>query len=375
MDLRQYKITEEQLAEAAQLACDGLICYQPFEFSDDLMTGAGYEFAKIAEGAGMVYAKTLPAKVDPASEGVKRHLIDPAILPDFQVYNRQLDDLYQSMIGLVTDNLGDPSKLSFADVGSCTGYFPIAFSQLGAKESVGFDAVDYSRTFNLMNDILGTDADFRNLPYRGDIGGIEGAGTFDVVCSIAVLVHLSDPLAHLAFLGRTARKALLVWTYTTEHADDEMIIEYKSVNRYYEHSSFPFCFDVMQISPGLLRRSLELMGFTEIHELKNRPDGMPDYWFDRHRGFLAIRPDDVTAENFVPERYTAPLSFALMDNTPHLVETIGNYNLVSFRGRYWGIPHAAGSIDFETDDLATIEGILFDISLNAIRGKLRHLAG
>ena len=83
----------------------------------------------------------------------------------------------------------------------------------------------------------------------------------------------------------------------------------------------------------------------------------------------------MTAENFVPERYTAPLSFALMDNTPHLVETIGNYNLVSFRGRYWGIPHAAGSIDFETDDLATIEGILFDISLNAIRGKLRHLAG
>lgn len=204
----------------------------------------------------MVYAKTLPAKVNPESEGVKRHLIDPAILPDFQVYNRQLDDLYQSMIGLVTDNLGDPSKLTFADVGSCTGYFPLAFSQLGAKESVGFDSVDYSRTYNLMNDILGTDADFRNIPYRGDIGGIEGAGTFDVVCSIAVLVHLSDPLAHLAhlahlaFLGRTARKALLVWAYTTEYADDDMIIEYKTVNRYYEHSSFLFCFDVMQISPA-----------------------------------------------------------------------------------------------------------------------------
>ena len=180
------------------------------------------------------------------------------------------------MIGLVTDNLGYPSKLTFADVGSCTGYFPLAFSQLGVKESVRFDSVDYSRTYNLMNDILVTDADFRNIPYRGDIGGIEGAGTFDVVFSIAVLVHLSDPLAHLGFLGRTARKALLVWAYTTEHADDDMIIEYKSVNRYYEHSSFLFCFDVMQISPGLLRRSLELMGFTEIHKLKNRPDGMMD---------------------------------------------------------------------------------------------------
>ena len=68
----------------------------------------------------MVYAKTLPAKVNPDSEGGKRRLIDPVLLPDFQVYNRQLDDFYQSMIGLVTDNLGDPSNLTFADVGSCT---------------------------------------------------------------------------------------------------------------------------------------------------------------------------------------------------------------------------------------------------------------
>ena len=41
---------------------------------------------------------------------------------------------------------------------------------------------------------------------------------------------------------------------------------------------------------GLLRKSLELMGFTEIHQIHNRPDGMPDYWFNRQRGYLAIRP-------------------------------------------------------------------------------------
>jgi len=316
LDLRQYKNTEAQLTEATELACQGLICYQPFEFSDELITGAGYEFAKIEEGAGMVYTKNLPPSIDPNSDGVKRHLIDPAILPEFQSYNRKLDALYQSMVELIVDKVGDPRKLTFADVGSCTGYFPLVFSQLGAKESVGFDAVDYSRTYNLLNDILGTNADFRNFPYRGDIGGIEGAGTFDVVCSIAVLVHLSDPLAHLAFLGQTARKALFVWTWTSEDTDEEMTIEYKSVNRYYEHSSFPFCFDVMQISPGLLRRSLELMGFTEIHELKNKPDGMPDHWFDRHRGFLAIRPEETRLQSL--KRKTMPLRNQLNRNKNQL---------------------------------------------------------
>jgi hypothetical protein len=40
----------------------------------------------------------------------------------------------------------------------------------------------------------------------------------------------------------------------------------------------------------LLRKSLEEMGFTEIHEIANRPDGMPEEWFRLHRGYLALRP-------------------------------------------------------------------------------------
>ena len=104
-------------------------------------------------------------------------------------------------------------------------------------------------------------------------------------------MHLSDPLQHLAFLGRIARKAILVWTYTSENEEDELVVRYPAANRYYASRKFPYCFDIMQISPGLLKKSLELMGFTEIHQIRNRPTGMPDYWFDRNRGYLAIRPD------------------------------------------------------------------------------------
>lgn len=374
MDLREHKISDEQINQAAELACKGLMCYQPFQFSDDLMTGAGYEFAKIAEGAGLVYAKEIPDGIDPNNEAVQRHLIDPCILPEFKDFNRRLDVLYQSMIDLTLQHVGKPEDLTFADVGCCSGYFPLVFSQRGAKEAVGFDREDYSRTFNLLNDILGTNADFQNKPYRGDIGEIENAGIFDVVCSIAVLVHLSDPLSHLAFLGRSARKAILVWTWTSEDQEEDMTISYKSINRYYEHQQFPFCFDVMQISPTLLRRSLELMGFTEIYELENCPDGMPGYWFERHRGFLGVRPENDTSHDFTPGQNKAHkfVSTPLV-KTPHLIETIGSYNLVSFGGIYWGIPHSAGEIDFNADDLKQVKGMLHDVSLNAVRSQLKKL--
>ncbi|MDR4498215.1 MAG: class I SAM-dependent methyltransferase [Candidatus Scalindua sp.] len=373
MDLRKYKLTKEQLEKARELACRGLICYQPFIFSDDLITGAGYEFARIAEGAGLVYSKEIPKTIT-IDDSVRRHLIDPSILADFKLHNEQLRVLYESMIDLVYDKVPSPEDLTFADIGSCTGYFPLSLSKRGVKEAVGFDSVDYAETYNLMNDILGTNADFRCSPYRGDLGAIENAGVFDVAISIAVLVHLSDPLQHLAFIGRIARKALFVWTWTSEDEEDEMVIHFKSVNRYYEHTKFPFCFDVMQISPGLLKRSLELMGFTEIYELENKPNGMPDYWFKRHRGYLGIRPEGVTAENFVPERYTAPLSFALGKAPPHLVETIGRYNLISYSGRYYGIPHALGQLEIDKIKPEEMEGVLMDISLTALRKKLKSLA-
>lgn len=291
MDLRPYQPSREQIQEASELACRGLICYQPFEFSDGLITGAGYEFAKVAEGAGMVYLKDLPPRVDRASDFVQRHLIAPEILNEFRDFNRRLAVLYDSIIDLIVEKIGDPKALTFADVGSCTGYFPYSFALRGAKRAVGFDAVDYRRAYRLMNSILRTKAEFRHQAYNSESGAIRNAGTFDVCTSIAVLVHLSDPLQHLAFLGKMARRALFVWTYTSENEEDHLAIHYQSQNRYYKSTRFPYCFDVMQISPALLRRSLELMGFTEIHQLKNCPAGMPDYWFERQRGYLAIRPN------------------------------------------------------------------------------------
>lgn len=288
MDLRRYKMAPQQIEIAKDLACRGLLCYQPFIFSEQLQTGAGYEFAKIAEGAGLVYCLDPPKKYAGIPE-VERHLIDPKLFAEFADYNQRLRVLYETFIETIEQKVGPISQLELADVGCCSGYFPMSFAKRGAKRAVGYDNIDYTESFKLLNAILGTNAEFHPLAYDPYQRCIPGADTFDVVVSIAVLVHLSDPLEHLAFLGKMARKALLIWTWTAEDAPDQLVIRYVSVNRYYSEAKFPYCFDVVQISPGLLYKSLELMGFTEIHQVTNRPEGMPDYWFNRHRGYLAIR--------------------------------------------------------------------------------------
>lgn len=312
MDLRPHKPTLAQIERATEFACRGLLCYQPFVFSGGLQTGAGFEFVRGAEFAGLVYCPDPPAKYR-GRKDVERFLIDPAHYVAFADCNQRLRVLYETFIDEIERRVGPIDRHTFADIGCCSGYFPLSFARRGSPLAVGYDRVDYRETFDLLNEILGTRARFVHQPYRAEKfiprgrlhwlrvlrqglaswfaprGPVPVRERYDVVVSIAVLVHLSDPLQHLAYLGELARKAILVWTLTSNQ-ENELTIEYLSSNRYYPEDRFPYCFDVMRISPGLLRKSFEQMGFTEIHEIKNRSDGMPDEWFNKHRGYLAIRP-------------------------------------------------------------------------------------
>ena len=315
MDLRSLHPSPAQLQRAVDLVGRGLLCYQPFIFSDEMETGAGLEFTG-AEFQGMVYLAHPPPRFLARKE-ISRLLVDPAKRERFSESNRRLRVLYESFIEEIETRLGPIERHTFAEVGCCSGYFPLSLAKRGAKLAVGFDRVDYGPSFRLLNGILGTHAHFVHRPYRvkGEVARgrlswlrvlrrellrvaaplrhpwLALGARFDVVLSVAVLVHLSDPLQHLAYLGQMARKALLVWT-TTSDDENGRSIHYLASNRYYLEERFPHCFDVVQVSPALLRHSLELMGFTEIHQIANRPDGMPEEWFRKHRGYLAIRPHE-----------------------------------------------------------------------------------
>ncbi|MBU4443629.1 DUF1698 domain-containing protein [bacterium] len=204
MDLRSFIKKENQIQKVKELVIRGLINYQPFIFADDLECGAAYEFLS-GEYKGLVYWPTIDPKLLERPE-IKRFIILNENKNKFTEANKRLSIMYDTFVDEICTRIGDVSQTTFADIGCNAGYFPIAFSLHGAKEAVGYDRENYTNCFELLNEILGTNAKFIHSSYEGRIQTIPECKSYDVVISIAVLCHLSDPLQHLGFLGSIARQ-------------------------------------------------------------------------------------------------------------------------------------------------------------------------
>lgn len=291
-------VTAEQLRRAEDLAMRGQLCYHPYTFADDFQVGAGYHFLH-PPSAAMCHR---PSAYQPGQP----HVIDPSILGEFVDGNNRLRRLYDSIVTFTCDAVGDLSGLTFADVGCNSGYMTFSFALRGA-ESVGYDREDYTEAFALMNEIVAgrvaqdeqssvmrfSPVTFEHAAYSSKTRTMPGMREFDVVTSLAVLCHLHDPLEHLAMLGSMAKKALLVWAPTVK--SDDYVVWYGAPgviepNRFFADAPFPECFTTTtKLSPPMLRKSLELMGFKTILQMKNVEGGMPDHWFDQHVAMLALR--------------------------------------------------------------------------------------
>jgi len=282
-------IKKKQIERAQKLVTKGLINYQPYIFAEDLQTGVGFEFVTGKEGAGLVYWPTIDHQLL-ASPDMKRFIISNDNAHEFEKANEKLRITYNHFIDEICEHIGNVSKTTFADIGCNSGYFPVSFSLRGANKSVGYDRENYTESFELLNEILGTNASFIPLGYELVNASISSSEKYDVAISMMVLCHLSDALRHLSFLGSIARKAIFIWTLITD--DDDYRIIYGEPNKYYRHDKFPFCFDnLIRPSVKLLYKSLELMGFTQIYEISNHKDGIPDLFCNvKNRAVLAIRP-------------------------------------------------------------------------------------
>jgi SAM-dependent methyltransferase len=278
MDLRS-QTSSSQLERAKKLAMRGLFNYQPFRLSDGFYCGAGLSIVQgFRVDPPTVYCPSLDPKM---SEYAASALAKPADADEFLRANDALGAFYDGVIGQVTENLGSVADMSVLDVGCNAGYFPVAFHRAGAKRSIGYDRVDYTETLALLNEICGTRAQFKTWDYHGEL---EAKDQHDLVLSVAVLVHLSEPLRHLAWLGSAARKALFVLTPC--HRDDELSIKYHTVNRYYSNK-FPNCFDVTTLSRRLVYLAFEQMGFSRVVELSTAP--MSQQWQQEHLALLGVR--------------------------------------------------------------------------------------
>jgi len=289
MDLRSRQLSERQLATTQKLIFDGLLGYQPFIFHDNLETGVGYEFEYDAEGAGLAYWPSCPQEQLDKSPELRRLIIDPKIAEDFRNANRRLRITYTRFMEMIVEKLGSLKGLSVADVGCNTGYFAQMAAQRGAAKVRAYDAVNYSPSFQLLNEILGTKVEFVHSAYEQKTATLPGAEPADLVISVAVLCHMSEPLRHLALLGSLAKKALFVWTLAVPSQPEEKLVRYRAANRYYVDAQFPHSFDLVEMSAPLLEFSLRSMGFKELHPVIWREGGITRKVDETFCGFLAIR--------------------------------------------------------------------------------------
>ena len=288
MDLQQYITTEKQLDSARQLALKGLFCYQPFIFGDTLETGVGWEFEN-GEFSGLIYWPDCPDEHRNNST-FKRYLIKNDNVNEFRKANQILRQAYEGFIDSLCNVLGDISRISFVDVGTNAGYFPVNISKRGGKKVVGYDNINYSETFDYLNNLLGTYAEYRKGAYDPKQMAIPGCEQFDVAIAMHVICHLSDPLHFLSFLGSIANKAILLWNHVIEDTD-ELLISYGGANKYYKDRAFPFCFDYdTRMSRGLIFKCLELMGYTDIRVINPPIDQDFSKQFRGMLSVIALRP-------------------------------------------------------------------------------------
>jgi hypothetical protein len=289
MDLRTRHPTAGQVKRARDLAVRGLINYQPFVFADDLETGVALEFER-GDYVGLIHCPNIDPERLAASPELRRLVVRPGDADAFHLANGRLRRLYDGIVDALCATVGDVGSASFLDVGCNAGYFPLSFRLRGARWAGGCDRQDYAEAFALLNAILATDAEFiasRYDPLEHRLSGVEPA---DVVISMAVLCHLSDPLYHLARLGALARRALFVWTLV--NPDDGYSIRFGEAGQHYPDDPFPVCFDDnVSLSMGLLRRSFELMGFRSIVELPEPGSELPRFGWRGIplRGVLGVR--------------------------------------------------------------------------------------
>lgn len=69
----------------------------------------------------------------------------------------------------------------------------------------------------------------------------------------------------------------------------------------------------------------------------------------------------------LPKNEVELKSLNIDDSEPILIEDFGKYNLVVWRGNYYGIPKELGSIDLSSQDISNLKGIFIDISIERIK--------
>ena len=267
MDLRSFIRTPADIQEAKALIVQEHFFYQPFCIADDLEVGGGYEFVRRRPGAGMVYWPGYERERE-RYPGPRIKTIDPALGSEFRIANDAVRKVYNGFVDQICEQIADIRSKSVADVGCSNGYMPVSLALRGLRGAVGYDQNDHSGCFRFLNRLLGTSVPFVHARYDPVDGRIPGCPTHDVVLSMSVLQHMTEPFRHLHFLRSITREALFLMTNVWD--DDDYLVRYGEPNATSDFA-YPWCFDnSVYFSDKLLRKALEKAGFGRMVDLEFR---------------------------------------------------------------------------------------------------------
>lgn len=356
----------------------GLLGYQPIFFPNGVISGAGFQFfgnlrsmrssSALHESAisaengalrtndsvdfnrGRIGNLYIPPKFGDRSEFDSEfyYCVDDKDLGHFAKYNLILLRMYQYFArkSLELSNSRNVQIDSMIEIGSNTCLFPAEFSHAGVTACHGCDIVDYSSVVDLLSLIKKANVTFHHMPDDSEATW-RGLPKADLVWSYAVILHQSNPLAHLTRLASLGKKAMFVMTLC--EPDDwrskrEMGIRYLSANSYY-NADFPNCFDVTIVSPELIRYSLKRLGFSNVIDIP-RPDfdyldemerRDLDHWMKKHCFFLAFRDAPLDAE--ILNEYSVSTERSPYKGENVLVHSGYHHNVVLSNSRYLIVPH------------------------------------
>lgn len=265
MDLRPFHPSEQDVIELKK-HCG----YQPFILSDTCQAGAGYTWCTGKPTNLMEKSKDTLKEWHPFVEA-----------------NAQMRRMYESWISIICEAMGFQEGMSVCDTACNDGYFLYRFLQRGAGSAVGYDLLDKTAVFSIMNRLMGLNAQFKQTPYDSTTHRINDATQTDLVISSAIMCHLSDPLYYLSFLGSLTKKALFL--FSSIDPDPSFKISYEAANFYYQNP-FPVCFDKLNhVSSGLIDFGLREMGFKHIIKIPYQKDWLPEFWYKEYQAYVAIR--------------------------------------------------------------------------------------
>jgi hypothetical protein len=361
-----------------RLIKQGLLGYQPIFFPNGIITGTGLQFfgnlrrmraadmpteAVHAQKEDVLSLKTgsnnfnfgrlgnlyIPSEFGDRSEFNSEfyYCVDEKQLEIFAKYNIVLLEMYRyfALKSLELSASRNCPIESMIEVGSNTCLFPMAFAEAGVKSCHGSDIVDYSPVIDLLSALKSQNVTFHHMTDDSE-STWKCLPKADLVWSYAVVLHQSNPLAHLTRLASLATKVMFVMTLCEPddwRSESEMGLRYLSANSYY-NAEFPNCFDVTVVSPELVKYSLKRLGFFHIFEIPHPEFNYLDeierddlrYFMKKHCFFLAFREAPLTA--FVLNDYSISAERNPYKGENVLVHTGFHHNVVLAGSRYFIVP-------------------------------------